>query len=96
MLIIVLATVVGTYVMLCLAVFFLQDVMLVPGASRPAGALEKLDRVDVRTLRTEGGLRYRVAVGQFPRQSDAVSARNRLAGGALPLDTWMVRLRRGF
>ncbi len=43
--------------------------------------------------RAEGQPRYRVAVGHFARQPDAMQARQRLAGHRLPHATWVLRLR---
>lgn len=52
----------SVYLVLCLAMVFLQDLMLFPGVQRPSGDLELPAGVRIQELSLEDGTRYRTAV----------------------------------
>lgn len=59
---IALLTIGGFYIVLCLAMYFFQGVMLFPGAQMGDGKFDKLPNVRVETLRTAQDIEYRIAI----------------------------------
>ena len=59
---IALITVVGFYVVLCLVLYFFQEVVLFPGARFGSGDFDALPNVRIETLRTADDTEFRIAV----------------------------------